>query len=55
MIYYTESDGNLPHQFIPIKTGTLVPELTVEYLPLGRTAVLVPEFVVKDLPLGRKL
>ena len=55
MLYYTESNGKLPHQFIPIKTATLVPEFAVEDLPLGRTAALVPEFAVKDLPLGRKL
>ena len=50
MLYYTESNGKLPHQFIPIKTATLVPEFAVEDLPLGRTAALVPEFAVKDLP-----
>ena len=55
MSYYTESNGKLPHQFIPIKTATLVPEFTVDDLPLGRTAALVPEFAVKDLHLGRKL
>ena len=55
MLYYTESNGELPHQFIPIKAATLVPEFAVEDLPLGRTADLVPEFAVKDLPLGRKL
>ena len=50
-----ESNGKLPHLFIPSKTATLVPELEVEDLPLGRTAALVPEFTVKDLPLGRTL
>ena len=54
MLYYTESNGKLPHQFIPIKTATLVPEFAVEVLPFGRTAALMPEFAVKDLPLGRK-
>ena len=54
MLYYTERTGKLPHQFIPVKTATLVPEFVVEDLPLGRTAALVPEFPVKDLPLGRK-
>ena len=49
------SNGKLPHQFIPIKTATLVPELAMEDLPLDRTAALVPEFAVKDLPLGRTL
>ena len=55
MLYYMESNGTLPHQFIPIKTATLVREFTVEDLPLGRTAALVPEFAVKNLPLSRKL
>ena len=50
-----ESNGNLTHLFIPSKTATLVPEFSVEDLPLGRTAALVPEFGVKDLPLGRTL
>ena len=48
-----ESNGKLPHLFIPNKTATLVPKFAVEYLPLGRTAALVPGFAVKDLPLGR--
>ena len=48
-----ESNGKLPHLFIPNKTATLVPEFAVEFLPLGRTATLVPEFAVKDLSLGR--
>ena len=55
MLYYMQSNGKLPHQFIPIKTATLVPEFAVEDLPLGRTAALAPEFTVKDLPLGRKV
>ena len=50
-----ESNGKLPHLFIPSKTVTLVPEFAVEDLPLSRTATLVPEFVVKDLPLSRTL
>ena len=50
-----ESNGKLPHLFIPSKTATLVPEFTVEDLPLSKTAALVPEFPVKDLPLGRTL
>ena len=49
-----ESNGNLPHLFIPSRTETLVPEFDLEELPLGRTAVLVPEFAVKDLPLVKK-
>ena len=54
-LYYTESNGKQPHQFIPSKTATLVPEFAVEDMPFGRTAALVPEFAVKDLPLGRTL
>ena len=50
-----ESNGKLPHLFIPRKTETRVPEFAMEDLPLGRLAALVPEFVVKDLPLGRTL
>ena len=50
-----ESNGKLPHLFIPSKTTTLVPEFVVEDLPLGRTAALMSEFVVKDLLLGTKL
>ena len=48
-----ESNGKLPHLFIPSNTAILVPESAVEDLPLGRTAVLVPEFAMKDQPLGR--
>ena len=51
----SESNGKLPHLFIPSKTAVAVPEFAVEDLPLGRTAGLVPEFPVKDLPLGRTL
>ena len=50
-----ESNGKLPHLFIPSKTATFVPEFVVEYLPFGRTPALVPEFAMKDLPLGRTL
>ena len=50
-----ESNGKLPHLFIPSKTGILVPEFAVEDLPFGRAAALVPEFSVKDLPLDRTL
>ena len=50
-----ESNGKLPHLFIPSKTATLVPEFTVEDLPSDITATLVPAFAVKDLPLGRTL
>ena len=48
-----ESNGKLPHLFIPSKTTTSVPEFAVEDLPLSRTATLAPAFAVKDLPLGR--
>ena len=50
-----ESNGKLPHLFIPSKNATNVPEFAMEDLPLGRIAALVPEFAVKDLPLGRTL
>ena len=50
-----ESNGKLPHLFIPSKTATLVPEFAVEDLPLGRTAALMPEYTVKGLLLGRTL
>ena len=33
-----ESNGKLPHLFIPSKTTTLVPEFAVENLPLGTTS-----------------
>ena len=50
-----ESNGKLPHLFIPGKTTALVPEFEVKYLPLGRTATFVSTFVVKNLPLDRTL
>ena len=50
-----ESNGKLPHLFIPSKTATLAPEFAVEDLTLSRTAALVPELAEKDLPLGRAL
>ena len=50
-----ESNGKVPHLFIPSKTATYVPEFAIEDLPLGRIAALVPEFAVKDLPLGTTL
>ena len=50
-----ESNGQLPHLFIPSKTGTLVPGFAVEHLPLDRIATLIPEFAVKDLLLDRIL
>ena len=45
-----ESNGKLPHLFIPSKTAYLESEFVVEDLPLDRT-----EFAVKDLPLSRTL
>ena len=45
-----ESNGKLPHPFIPSKTAILVPKFEVEDLPLGRNAALMPEFAVEDLP-----
>ena len=48
-----ESNGKLPHLFVPSKTVTLIPEFAVEDLPLDRTATLVPAFTVKYLSLGR--
>ena len=54
-IYTSESNGKLPHPFIPSKTSTLVPEFAMEDLPLGRIAPFVPEVAVNDLPLGRTL
>ena len=50
-----ESNGKLPHLFIPSKTAALVPEFAMKVLPLEGTAALVPEIVVKDLPLGSTL
>ena len=44
-----ESNGMLPHLFIPSKTSTLVPEFAVEYIRLGRTPNLVPEFAISYL------
>ena len=51
----TESNGKLPHLFIPSNPATLVPEFAVEDLPLDRTATFILAFAVKDLPLGRTL
>ena len=50
-----ESNGKLPHLFIPSKTAALFPEFTVEDLALVRTTALVSEFAVKNLPLGNTL
>ena len=50
-----ESNGKLPHLFIPSKIATSVPEFAMEDVPLGRIAALLPVFAVKDLRLGRTL
>ena len=47
-----ESNGKLPHLFIPGKTAAFVPEFAVEDLSSGKTAALVTEFAA-DLTLGR--
>ena len=47
-----ESNLKVPYLFIPSKTVSLVPELAMEDLPLGRTATLVAAFAVKNLPSG---
>ena len=49
------NNGKLPHQYIPSKTATWVPEFAMENLPFDRIADVVPEFAVKDLFLGRTL
>ena len=46
-----ESNGKLPHLFIPSKTAVWVPEFLVEDLSLRRTSTFVLEFAAKDLPL----
>ena len=45
-----ESNGKLPHLFIPSKTATLVSEFAMKSLPLDITANLVPAFAVKNCP-----
>ena len=45
-----ESNGKLPHLFIPSKTATLVPEFTVEDLPLSRTVTLFLRLEWKTCP-----
>ena len=35
-----ESNGKLPHLFIPSKTATWFPEFAVKDLPLGRTRMI---------------
>ena len=48
-----ESNGKLPHLFIPCKNWNLDPTFAVEDLRLGKTATLVSVFTVKYLSLGR--
>ena len=48
-----ESNGKVPHLFIPSKTATLVPEFAMEDLPLDRSPTFVPAIAVKDLPVGQ--
>ena len=43
-----ESNGKLPHLFIPRKTATLLPEFAVDDVLSRRTAALVPKFAVND-------
>ena len=50
-----ESNGKLPHLFIPSKIVTLVPAFAMEDLPLDRTTTSLPAFGIKDLSLGRAL
>ena len=45
-----ENNGKLSHLFIPSKTATMVPEFTVEDLPLSRTATLVLRLHLKTCP-----
>ena len=45
-----ESNGKLPYLRIPSKTATLVPEFSVEDLPLGRTAALVHSNILVGNP-----
>ena len=52
--WVVESNGKLPHLFIPSKTATLVSKIAVEDLPSDTTASLVPAFAMKDLPLVKK-
>ena len=43
----TESNGKLPHLFIPSKTATSVPEFAIKDLPLVRTLMMMMTIVVK--------
>ena len=36
-----ESNGKLPHLFIPSKTATFVPDFVVKDVPLGRTVMIM--------------
>ena len=50
-----ESNGKLPHLFIPSKTAALVPEFAVENLPSAELHHWFLALAVKNLPLGRTL
>ena len=50
-----ESNGKLPHLFVPSKTAGLVPEFAVEDLPSTELHHWFLALAVKDLPLGRTL
>ena len=50
-----ESNGKLPHLFIPSKTAALDPESAVEKLPSAELQPWLLALEVKDLPLGRIL
>ena len=51
--WVAESNGKVPHLFIPGKTAALVPEFTVEDQPSAVLQSWFLSFVVEDLPLGR--
>ena len=51
--WVAESNGKLPHLFIPGKTAALVPEFAVEDQPSAVLQSWFLTFVVEDLPLSR--
>ena len=53
-VWGAKNNRTLSHLLITSKPANLVPEFTVEDLPLVRNSALVPEFAVQDLPLSRK-
>ena len=48
-----ESNGKLPHLFIPGKTAALVPEFVAEDLPSSELQPWFFSFALEDVPLGR--